>query len=444
MGGHENTDTAKVTGRFLSLDYLRGLAVLGMALSGMVPFTILPAWMYHAQVPPPEHKFNPAIPGITWVDLVFPFFLFSLGAAIPIAMRNRNRATLEEVGSLVIRFLLIAFFAIYLQNTKPTGPEWSQGLLPLLSMAPLYLRPPSKWPVIPLRVAGLLGVGLWIWFNPFDFAKNDIILLVLANVALFGGVIYLATRENRLARALFLCVWTALVIARLEPGWVKEVFRWNEPLKWVYNAEFLKYLLIVIPGMYAGEALLGRTCNDEVSKMDEWIHFAVAMILVALVVSGLYLRMVFPVVVAALIGTLILWNWSKRVGDTERQLVALGSVLLLIGLCFEPFQGGIKKDSATLSYFFVTSGLASYVLAGLNPIIRREGIIVRVGQNAILAYIAITHIMPFIWKGLGIEGQLVQWWGTGPWAGMIRATLEVALLAFLVSLATRVRIVFRA
>jgi predicted acyltransferase len=39
-------------------------------------------------VPPPDHKFNPAIPGITWVDLVFPFFLFSMGVAIPLALRN--------------------------------------------------------------------------------------------------------------------------------------------------------------------------------------------------------------------------------------------------------------------------------------------------------------------------------------------------------------------
>lgn len=29
--------------------------------------------MSHAQTPPPDHIFNPEIPGITWVDLVFPF-----------------------------------------------------------------------------------------------------------------------------------------------------------------------------------------------------------------------------------------------------------------------------------------------------------------------------------------------------------------------------------
>ena len=68
-----------------SLDALRGFAILTMILSGSIAYgDVLPAWMFHAQVPPPDHKFIPAIPGITWVDRVFPFFLFSMGAAIPV------------------------------------------------------------------------------------------------------------------------------------------------------------------------------------------------------------------------------------------------------------------------------------------------------------------------------------------------------------------------
>ncbi|HMS56753.1 MAG TPA: DUF5009 domain-containing protein, partial [Fimbriimonadaceae bacterium] len=282
MGGHENPDTAPVVLRYPSLDYLRGLAILGMALSGMVPHSILPPWMYHAQVPPPDHKFNPALPGITWVDLVFPFFLFSLGAAIPIAMRNRNRENFREVAQMFVRFALIAFFAIFLQNTKPSAPAWTQGLLPMLLLAPLYLRLPPRWPVIPIRVAGVIGVSAWIWGHEFDFAKNDIILLVLANVALFGGLLFLFTRENRLVRALFFCCWTALVIARLEPGWVKEFFAWNWPVKWVYNAEFLKYLLIVIPGIYAGEALLENKSEEQgYSARFAWLQLIGVLTLTA-------------------------------------------------------------------------------------------------------------------------------------------------------------------
>ena len=58
--------------RALSLDALRGIAIIGMILSGQMNLTHLPAWMAHAQVPP-NASFDPSIYGITWVDLVFPF-----------------------------------------------------------------------------------------------------------------------------------------------------------------------------------------------------------------------------------------------------------------------------------------------------------------------------------------------------------------------------------
>ena len=57
--------------RNISLDALRGFAILTMVLSGSIIYSeIMPAWMFHAQVPPPKHIFDPSIPGITWVDLV--------------------------------------------------------------------------------------------------------------------------------------------------------------------------------------------------------------------------------------------------------------------------------------------------------------------------------------------------------------------------------------
>src|SRR5215469_3912993 len=100
--------------RFESLDALRGLAVLGMAWSGMLPDT-LPAWMYHAQLPPPEHSFNDQVFGITWVDLVFPAFLFSMGTAIPLALNRKMEAGISTVKAslgLLGRGLLLALFAV--------------------------------------------------------------------------------------------------------------------------------------------------------------------------------------------------------------------------------------------------------------------------------------------------------------------------------------------
>ena len=71
-----------------SLDALRGFAIFMMVLSGSICAEVLPAWMSHAQVPPGQ-GFVPTVPGITWVDLVFPFFLFSMGAAFPFSTGSR-------------------------------------------------------------------------------------------------------------------------------------------------------------------------------------------------------------------------------------------------------------------------------------------------------------------------------------------------------------------
>jgi predicted acyltransferase len=77
--------------RAYALDALRGLAILAMVLSGRLPFdhNALPSWMYQAQEPPPLFNWIGDLPGITWVDLVFPFFLFAMGAAFPLALTRR-------------------------------------------------------------------------------------------------------------------------------------------------------------------------------------------------------------------------------------------------------------------------------------------------------------------------------------------------------------------
>ena len=126
------------TDRALGLDALRGFAILTMFLSGLIPFGVLPDWMYHAQVPPPQHIFNPNLPGITWVDLVFPFFLFSMGAAIPLALSRRldqNPPVWKTLLGIFQRGFLLAFFAIYVQhlrpytlNPEPTTLTWLHAL----------------------------------------------------------------------------------------------------------------------------------------------------------------------------------------------------------------------------------------------------------------------------------------------------------------------------
>ncbi len=74
-----------------ALDAIRGYAIVTMVFSGSIAYGgVLPAFMFHAQSPPPKHEWVENLPGITWVDLVFPLFLFAMGAAIPLIYAKRN------------------------------------------------------------------------------------------------------------------------------------------------------------------------------------------------------------------------------------------------------------------------------------------------------------------------------------------------------------------
>src|SRR3954469_10174178 len=81
--------TATATGpparsnRIPSLDATRGLVMAAMIYVndvGEAPADIVPAWMRHF---PPDGN------GMTFVDLVFPAFLFVAGLSIPVALRPR-------------------------------------------------------------------------------------------------------------------------------------------------------------------------------------------------------------------------------------------------------------------------------------------------------------------------------------------------------------------
>lgn len=465
-------DKSTPTERWDGLDAMRGLALFGMALSGMIPFGILPNWMYHAQVPPPDHKFNPAIPGISWVDLVFPLFLFAMGAAIPLVVQKRLEKgdTASKLAvDFVVRLFLLAAFAILIQNTKPpsaSSPLHAYGpalgvfllLFPILGRWPARL--PQAWD-IGLRMFGTAGlIGLlsqWqtLTGQALDLYKNDIILLVLANVACFGGLIYLLTRDKPHLRLAFLVFWTVIVISRNEPGWVKTLWKANEPVRFLYNAEFLKYLLIVLPATWVSEAFL-RSRNDMESKaqpnikgVPEWMQGLLAFGSISAITGLLFFRHVEGAIGAGILGFGFLLV-SRPNRDWTFLTLVLGAAMLAVGMAFEPFQGGIKKDSATLSYFFVTSGLACLALFGFASFqVAKLGAklsagFVAIGQNPILGYAVITHVMPFLWKGCGLEGWFVGRFGVEPGPGFLRGLSETLLFALVVYAFTRLKVFLRA
>jgi predicted acyltransferase len=110
-----------VAKRLESLDVFRGLTIAAMILVS-TPGT------WDAVYPLLEHA---AWDGWTPTDLVFPFLLFAMGAAVPFAM-SRRRGTGRQVRRHVIRRALVLIALGLILNAIETPPPvvWSTFRIP--------------------------------------------------------------------------------------------------------------------------------------------------------------------------------------------------------------------------------------------------------------------------------------------------------------------------
>lgn len=466
----------KVTNqRAYALDALRGYAIITMVLSATIAPDILPGWMYHTQTPPPGHIYNPALSGLTWVDLVFPFFLFAMGAAFPFSLgkkMEKGEPIWRLVCDVVLRGLQLVFFAIFIQHFYPyvlSSPQdsrsWGLALLAFALLFPMFMRIPLRMPSWAHSTIKLSAYGLAFWLmisveyaggNTWSLYSSNIIILLLANMAAFGSVLYIFTSKNRLARlAILFCLMAILLSSSVEGSWAQALFNFS-PFPWMYKFTYLKYLFIVIPGSFAGEYLLiwmkERNLQLGVSnKHDGKVSVFLLLLTVVIIVSNLYFLYCRLVVVNLFATVLLLfagvWTLRRSVGYNQklwRDLFHVGAYLLIIGLCFEAYEGGIKKDPPSFSYYFVTSGLAFLALLGFNIIcdfygcIRSTKFLVMSGQNPMIAYVAgDLFIMP-IASLLGIT-PLLHYFNLNVGLGFMRGIILTAIAVLVTMFFTRIK-----
>ena len=478
-----------------ALDALRGYAIITMVLSAMEAFSVLPRWMYHAQVPPPDHVFDPTIYGITWVDIIFPFFLFSMGAAIPLSL-GRQHAKGESIMKLtwktVQRWVKLTFFAIFIIHAFPFmlgyEQEWMRYAMPIFFFILLCLMfMPNPFGLSPYKAraitwsAYLVAVGFMLLQPyaggaPFRLTDSDCIMLILANVSLTGSIIYLLTIGHPLRRLALLPFLVALFMAaHTANSWPAQLIH-TSWLPWLYLPAYQEYLLIIIPGTVAGEwiaqwlekmkandtskglvdnyqkkseavlengnkvkndekAVLEnenkvRTRSEEMKEKENALALPVALLSLALIVVNVVLlfgrHLVANLVATMVLTALTAWllRSRRKAGTTGveaakqetsnqkssstpasptlhfwQRLSSAGAYLLLLGLCLESYEGGIRKDDVTLSYLFVTCGLAFYALLLLTVVCDHWHVrwlcapLEMVGKNPMVAYVSSSMVI---------------------------------------------------
>ncbi|MCX7596577.1 MAG: DUF5009 domain-containing protein [Fischerella sp.] len=482
MQGNNSVGVANLK-RTYALDALRGFAILAMILSGTIEYEILPAWMYHAQKPPPTHTFHPNLSGLTWVDIIFPIFLFSMGAAIPFALLNRLQkgfTTIQIILYIFKRGLLLGIFAIFLQHIRPltiginpTEQTWWIALCGFLILFFMFVR----WPVKRKykRYTELITISAWfvgiilVCFlrypdgSGFSLVRSDIILIVLANMAIFGAIAWFFTKDNFLPRLGLLGLLIALRLsATVQGSWIAVLWK-ASPIPWIFQFDYLKYLFIVIPGTIAGDFIINylqKAVKNDIDKNTElnWnkIHYYNIILLmlthVLVLLIGLQARWLWQTVLwSALLSSISWFLFVNPNNEKERLLQALyqwGIYWLALGLLFEPFENGIKKDPATLSYFFVTTAIALFLLITFTIIIdifpqcKYLHILIDNGQNPMLAYVAFGN---FIWPVLKLTQleHLIFKDTNIPLIGLLKGVIYTLLTALFVSLCTKFKLLWR-
>ena len=440
----------KAQGRVSSIDSLRGLAIFGMILCAYIGWhSDLPAWMFHAQLPPPDYAFSPDVRGITWVDLVFPFFLFSMGAAFPFAMKKRisNGAGAAAIsGWLVRRWLILVCFSFVLGNagsasSSQCSPVWSNlfligtwgGLFLALTRfsfsKPAWNRAANAGGVLILAAAAVIlqhALGV-----PLSKDKCDIIILILAYVSLTGSLIWYFTRDSIAARWLvFAAVWAVKALDSYTGVFSFIPDAGSAGYGWIFKFEYLQYLMIAIPGSIVGDMMMKRNAQGEAGMKAGGKEAAAAILASAAAIFqlwGLFTRHVTADIAVTACAAAAFALMTRKRRETWSDIVMTGMLLMTAGTVFDPIDGGIRKDWCNISYLLVTSGMAAVTAGAFLFLETKQGIrlswLSRCGQNPMIAYtitgyvtvpvLSIAGIMPLIFKAA--EGSpfmgLVQGFG---------------------------------
>jgi heparan-alpha-glucosaminide N-acetyltransferase len=248
-------------GRIVSVDVLRGFVMFTMIYVNDIagaPDEIVPPWMkhFHGQS------------GMTFVDLVFPAFLFIVGMSIPFGLEARfarGEAYWKIVLHIFARTLTLLAIGIMMVNESPDSEimGWSAALWSTLMflcaiLASCAISPRSAlrndatlrtWRYVSrvLRVGGFVGLASLalafrgengrriIAFSPFSIHTEWYGILGLIGWAyLVSSILYLIFRGNRLALlgcvVLLMCLYPAARNGAFDAFWLAQYVGIGETL----------------------------------------------------------------------------------------------------------------------------------------------------------------------------------------------------------------------
>lgn len=385
--------------RILSIDIFRGLTILVMVfVNDLAGIKGLPWWNYH--IPPGEQ-------GLTYVDVVFPAFLFIVGMAIPLAIEKRKSmgdSLLKILYHIAIRSLSLVILGLLIMNGRDMDPV-STGIS--------Y----TTWNVI-------MFIGVILLWN--NYPKTDDKSKRIFSILKWSGLVILVI---------------LLIIYRREVDgeilWINKK-NWSilGAIGWAYLSVCL--LFLVLKGKFKLLALsfILLVALNVMSKagLIDFIRYIPKIIwplgsgsLASITMAGLILSMIFiKNSIASTINLKISWG------------IGFAIILFLAGWLLMPF--GLAKIGSTPSYALFSSGICillfiiMYLVVDIKGHSRWASFLKPAGSNPLL-----TYILPDIYYAiLGLaHANIINPEG---WPGVFRALLFSLFILAVSALMTRLKI----
>jgi len=385
--------------RVLSIDIFRGLTILVMVfVNDLAGIKGLPWWNYH--IPPGEQ-------GLTYVDVVFPAFLFIVGMSIPLALekrRSRGDSLGKIVYHIVIRSLSLVALGLLIMNGRDMDPDLtgiSYATWNVLMFTGAILLW-NKYPESTGRQRILYNILKWSGLALLVF------LLVIYRRDVDGEAVWINKRNWSILGAIGWAYLSTCILFLI--------------LKGNFRYLILSFILLVALNVTTKAGLTGF-----VRQIPNILWPFGSGSLASITMAGLLLSMIFiKNTIASTLNTKLMWG------------VIYAMVLFMAGWLLMPF--GLAKIGSTPSYTLFSSGICILIFMGMYLLVDVKGhskwaaFMKPAGSNPLL-----TYILPDIYYAImGLShAHIITPEG---WPGVLRALVFSLFILGVSALMTRFRI----
>jgi predicted acyltransferase len=352
--------------RLTSLDVFRGITIMMMTI-------VNNPGSWDSIYPPLEHaEWN----GCTPTDLVFPFFIFIMGTAIPFAMPAKvfGPATFNKIMVRSLRIFCLGLFLNFFSRLDFFGLEGTALLIEklVLTFAVAYALLGTFSPKIKTILAfSVLGILLFLAYSGIKAYQDVRIPGVLQRIGIvyfFTSLLYLKANlrtQILVVASLLLTYWALMTLipipgigaANLEKGtnlsaYIDNLFlknhMWSQSITWDPEG-----ILNTIPAIASGimGMLIGQILNKPLPKLE--IVKKMSLIGLVLVIIGLIWNIVFPI--------------NKSLWTSSYVLYTAGLACLCLSLLYYIIEIANYKKWTKLFLIWGVNPMIVFFFSGIIP-----------------------------------------------------------------------------